>query len=151
MDLMIQVLGLAPETNRLDLINFFSYCGSIISIDDIQFQKYGEDSQLAFITFRQPYAQKTAVLLDGAKILGHHVRIVPFKYRVLKTLSIEDENETLNRTKELHEMRCPEKGKELASVAVKQAVGNVKHAIALYLSHLLGRQNHKFRFTGSDD
>ncbi|XP_077227054.1 binding partner of ACD11 1-like [Tasmannia lanceolata] len=74
LDLTIQVLDLSPKITVSDLTTFFSYCGTI---EDITLHRNGDQSRSAFVTFRQPYAQKTALLLNGATIVDSQVRILP--------------------------------------------------------------------------
>ncbi|RRT65978.1 hypothetical protein B296_00036710 [Ensete ventricosum] len=74
LDLTVKVSNISPKTSRADLIFFFSYCGTV---DEIQMHRDGVQSQTATVTFRQPYAFQTALLLNGAPILDRSVRILP--------------------------------------------------------------------------
>ncbi|KAH0466690.1 hypothetical protein IEQ34_003928 [Dendrobium chrysotoxum] len=71
-DLTVQVLNISPATTREDLTVFFSYCGTV---DKIQLKKDNDSSQSAFVTFRQPYAVRTSLLLNDALIGDRHVKI----------------------------------------------------------------------------
>ncbi|KAL0924151.1 hypothetical protein M5K25_004959 [Dendrobium thyrsiflorum] len=72
-NLTVQVLNISPATTREDLTMFFSYCGTI---DKIQLKKDNDSSQSAFVTFRQPYAVRTSLLLNDALIGDRHVKII---------------------------------------------------------------------------
>uniref|UniRef100_A0A5B7BIG9 RRM domain-containing protein n=1 Tax=Davidia involucrata TaxID=16924 RepID=A0A5B7BIG9_DAVIN len=76
MDLTVRVLDLSPKVTHSDLNMFFSYCGTIRSI---QIHRNKDQTQLAFVTFRQPYAYQTALLLNGAIIAGRPIRILTFQ------------------------------------------------------------------------
>ncbi|KAK2634727.1 hypothetical protein Ddye_029519 [Dipteronia dyeriana] len=75
LELTIQVLGLAPRVTLGDLHTFFSYCGTV---DKIQLNSINKDqSQTALVSFKQPFAYQTALLLDYAIFAGQAIRIVP--------------------------------------------------------------------------
>ncbi|URE13677.1 hypothetical protein MUK42_24623 [Musa troglodytarum] len=74
LDLTVKVSNISPKTSRADLILFFSYCGTVY---EIQLQRDGVQSQTALVTFGQPYAFQTALLLNSAPILDRSVRILP--------------------------------------------------------------------------
>ncbi|XP_072950233.1 uncharacterized protein [Typha angustifolia] len=76
LDLTVQVTNISPKTTKTDLLIFFSYCGTV---DEIQLQREGDQSQLATVTFSQPYALKTALLLNGASIGDRRVRVLPLE------------------------------------------------------------------------
>ncbi|XP_030486600.2 protein vip1 isoform X3 [Cannabis sativa] len=67
LNLTIQVLNLSPATTSDDLIDFFSYCGMVENVKLLpprcKDDKEGSQSA-ALVTFRQPYAFKTALLLN---------------------------------------------------------------------------------------
>ncbi|KAL6003554.1 hypothetical protein ACLOJK_023786 [Asimina triloba] len=71
-DLEVKVSHLSNAVTEADLTTFFSYCGTI---DEVKLERVEDGSQKAFVTFRQPYAQKIALLLDGAVILDRPVLI----------------------------------------------------------------------------
>ncbi|KAK1271823.1 hypothetical protein QJS04_geneDACA012705 [Acorus gramineus] len=87
MDLSVQVLNIPSKTTQEDLITFFSYCGSV---DEIQLKRSnnGNQTQEALVTFRQPYARQTALLLNDATISGNRVRVLPVE--ILKTSPISN-------------------------------------------------------------
>lgn len=74
--LTIEVLDLSPKVTLTDLNIFFSYCGSV---DNIQLQRNKNRSQLAFVTFKQPYAYHTSLLLNGAIIVNRPARILALR------------------------------------------------------------------------
>ncbi|XP_058092840.1 uncharacterized protein LOC131239250 [Magnolia sinica] len=73
-DLTVEVHNLSNNISEDDLTIFFSYCGTV---DDIKLESEGDHSKKASVIFRQPYAQKIALLLDDAAILDRRVRIIP--------------------------------------------------------------------------
>ncbi|KAJ6713637.1 SERINE/ARGININE-RICH SPLICING FACTOR [Salix viminalis] len=66
LDLTVQVLNLSPSVTRIELITFFSYCGTV---EKIELQKDKDRLQSALVTFTQPYAFQTALLLNVRKDL----------------------------------------------------------------------------------
>ncbi|RWR86901.1 protein vip1-like protein [Cinnamomum micranthum f. kanehirae] len=81
-ELTICVHDLSPKVTKADLTTFFSYCGTI---DAIELKGNGVESQSARVTFKQPYAQQIALLLNNATILDRQVRILPEKDDTAKT------------------------------------------------------------------
>ncbi|KAL5700530.1 hypothetical protein ACHQM5_025960 [Ranunculus cassubicifolius] len=75
-DQTIQVLDLSPKVTAADLNTFFSYCGTV---DKILLERKEDQSQVAYVTFRQPFARQTALLLNGAFILDSRVRILALR------------------------------------------------------------------------
>ncbi|KAH7548482.1 hypothetical protein ACOSQ2_032034 [Xanthoceras sorbifolium] len=73
LELSIRVAGLAPRVTHGDLLTFFSYCGTV---DKIQIKRNKDQSQTALVTFKQPFAYQTALLLDDAILAGQAIRIV---------------------------------------------------------------------------
>ncbi|KAK0593267.1 hypothetical protein LWI29_033841 [Acer saccharum] len=74
LELTIRVLGLAPRVALGDLHTFFSYCGTV---DKIQLNRNKDQSQTALVSFKQPFAYQTALLLDDAIFAGQAIRIKP--------------------------------------------------------------------------
>ncbi|MQL91606.1 hypothetical protein Taro_024215 [Colocasia esculenta] len=66
LDLSVKVLNISPKVTVEELCTFFSFCGTV---DDIKLQREGDKDQpySATVTFKQPYAFQTALLLDGGK------------------------------------------------------------------------------------
>ncbi|XVE92713.1 hypothetical protein REPUB_Repub01dG0123300 [Reevesia pubescens] len=76
-DLTVLVLNLSPRVTFGELAAFFSYCGHV---EKIQLQGGNKDRpQSALVTFRQPYAYQTALLLNNATFAGHPIQILPKK------------------------------------------------------------------------
>ncbi|KAJ6846127.1 uncharacterized protein M6B38_278790 [Iris pallida] len=73
-NLTVQVHNISPKATEEDLIAFFSYCGTI---DKTHLQREDDRSQSAFVTFKQPYAFQTALLLNDATIIDRRVSISP--------------------------------------------------------------------------
>ncbi|XP_050371973.1 protein vip1-like [Argentina anserina] len=73
-DLTVQVLNLSPRVTITDLITFFSYCGTV---HNIQLLRDKQQSPYALVTFGQPYAFQTALLLDDAVFGGKPICILP--------------------------------------------------------------------------
>ncbi|KAJ4974949.1 hypothetical protein NE237_008123 [Protea cynaroides] len=72
LDQIVQVLDLSPRVILTELYTFFSYCGTI---DKVQLVRNEDQSQMAFVTFRQPYALQTALLLNGAIVVDRPIRV----------------------------------------------------------------------------
>ncbi|KAF9618088.1 hypothetical protein IFM89_000039 [Coptis chinensis] len=76
LDQTVQVLDLSPKVTLGDLNSFFLYCGTV---EKILLERKEDQSQLAYVTFRQPFALQTALLLNGAFIMDNRVRILPLR------------------------------------------------------------------------
>ncbi|KAG7654263.1 RNA recognition motif domain [Arabidopsis suecica] len=68
----VEVTGLSPSVTQNDLIDFFSFSGTIQDIDIV---RSGEQACTAYVMFKDSYSQETAVLLSGATILDQRVCI----------------------------------------------------------------------------
>ncbi|XP_021291604.1 protein vip1-like isoform X2 [Herrania umbratica] len=76
-NLTVVVLNLSPTVTLGELTAFFSYCGHV---EKILLQGANKDgSQSALVTFRQPYAYQTALLLNDATFAGQPIRVLPKK------------------------------------------------------------------------
>lgn len=73
-DLTIQVLNLSSRVTLTDLISFFSYCGTV---HNVQILRDKDQLPYALVTFVQPYAFQTALLLDDAMFAGKPICILP--------------------------------------------------------------------------
>ncbi|TYI37042.1 hypothetical protein ES332_A03G184100v1 [Gossypium tomentosum] len=73
-DLTVVVLNLSPTVTLGDLNAYFSNCGHVEKI-----KLLGDRSLSALVTFRQPYAYQTALLLNNANFAGQPIRILPKK------------------------------------------------------------------------
>ncbi|KAK6915845.1 RNA recognition motif domain [Dillenia turbinata] len=157
LDLTVEVLDLSPKVTPADLYNFFSYCGTV---DAIQLQRKEDQSQVALVAFRQPYAFQTALILDGSTIVDQPVRIVtacpqtiPIVWEKRNTMDLVPSSaclfqavasrglEIMNNTKDLLE----EKGRAIAEQtrltisAAEEAAGHVGSMGALWLSNAFSR------------
>uniref|UniRef100_A0A0D9WA68 RRM domain-containing protein n=1 Tax=Leersia perrieri TaxID=77586 RepID=A0A0D9WA68_9ORYZ len=68
----VEVTNLSSRASESDLHDFFSFSGAIEHIDLIRSGEYGST---AYVTFKEPYALETAVLLSGATIVDQPVCI----------------------------------------------------------------------------
>ncbi|CAL9113953.1 unnamed protein product [Musa textilis] len=73
----VEVTNLSPNATERDLYDFFSFSGAIEHIEII---RSGEHASTAYVTFRDPHALETAVLLSGATIIDQHVCIARWGY-----------------------------------------------------------------------
>ncbi|TYH84824.1 hypothetical protein ES332_D02G222300v1 [Gossypium tomentosum] len=73
-DLTVVVLNLSPTVTLGDLNAYFSNCGHVEKIKLLR-----DRSLSALVTFRQPYAYQTALLLNNANFAGQPIRILPKK------------------------------------------------------------------------
>ncbi|KAJ4833472.1 hypothetical protein Tsubulata_008060 [Turnera subulata] len=71
----VEVTGLSPKATEKDVHEFFAFSGAIEHLEII---RYGEYASTAYVTFKDSYAQRTAVLLSGASILEQRVCITPW-------------------------------------------------------------------------
>ncbi|OVA17334.1 RNA recognition motif domain [Macleaya cordata] len=65
----------------MDLNTFFSYCGTVSHSQLINSHRKEDQqsSQFALVTFAQPYALKTALLLNDAIIVDSRICILPLR------------------------------------------------------------------------
>lgn len=68
----VQVTNLSGRVSESDLYEFFSFSGPIEYVELIRSGEYGST---AYVTFKEPYALETAVLLSGATIVDQPVCI----------------------------------------------------------------------------
>jgi len=64
MSYTVNISGIAPTTTQAQLHDFFTFCGTISSID------YQEKGDKATISFEKPNAAKTALILNGGALDG---------------------------------------------------------------------------------
>ncbi|KAL6562537.1 hypothetical protein OROGR_003544 [Orobanche gracilis] len=99
-----EVTSLSPNTTEKDVNDFFSFCGAI---EHVEIVRAGEFASTAYVTFKNPHALETAVLLSylhqGATILDQPVCITRWghyedNYDLWSHSSwrIEDESSTSN-------------------------------------------------------
>ncbi|KAH7653734.1 RNA recognition motif domain-containing protein [Dioscorea alata] len=77
LDLTVRVLDISPKATVEDLTIFFSYCGSI---EEIKLNWIGNESKMAYVTFKQPFAHQAALLLNDAVIVDKQVQIQLLKH-----------------------------------------------------------------------
>eukprot|EP00258_Populus_trichocarpa_P000135 XP_002297892.1 protein vip1 isoform X2 [Populus trichocarpa] len=153
-DLTIQVLNLSPSVTRAELNTFFSYCGTV---EKIELQKDKDQMQSALVTFTQPYAFQTALLLSDALLGGQPIRIlsahdieipitgpdirknhgssrfVPAVQVAMQTVALKSV-EMLSKARELEEnYKLSEKGRTLA-LQTRAAVYDAEQAAENYVS-----------------
>uniref|UniRef100_A0A1D1YUX8 Protein vip1 n=1 Tax=Anthurium amnicola TaxID=1678845 RepID=A0A1D1YUX8_9ARAE len=79
-DLTVKVLNISPKVTLQEICTFFSFCGTV---DDIKLQRDGDGDgdqpYSAIVTFKQPYAFQTALLLDDALLVDRRVRVSPME------------------------------------------------------------------------
>ncbi|KAL6844495.1 hypothetical protein ACP4OV_026168 [Aristida adscensionis] len=96
----VQVSNLSSRVSESDLYEFFSFSGPIEHVELIRSGEYGST---AYVTFREPYALETAVLLSGATIVDQPVCIThwgqpeeTFNFWDRPTWQVEEEVEYRN-------------------------------------------------------
>ncbi|KAL3511149.1 hypothetical protein ACH5RR_030550 [Cinchona calisaya] len=67
-----EVTSLSPNATEKDVHDFFAFCGAI---EHVEVVRAGEYASTAYVTFKNPHALETAVLLSGATILDQRVCI----------------------------------------------------------------------------
>ncbi|CAN0923697.1 Binding partner of ACD11 1 [Linum grandiflorum] len=70
---VVEVTGLSSKATEKDVHDFFAFSGAIDNIEIVRSGDYAACT--AYVTFRDAYAQETAVLLSGATILDERVCI----------------------------------------------------------------------------
>lgn len=71
----VQVCNLSLKATVKDVKQFFSYSGTV---KNVKLERAGQWAQVALVTFKEPCALETAVLLSGATIIDQQVCIVPW-------------------------------------------------------------------------
>lgn len=69
----VKVSNLSSKATERDIHDFFSFSGEI---EHIELQSDGDGLKVAFVTFKDPHAVETAVLLSGATIGDHFISIL---------------------------------------------------------------------------
>lgn len=67
-----EVTSLSPNATEKDVHDFFAFCGAI---EHVEVVRVGECACTAYVTFKNPHALETAVLLTGASIVDQPVCI----------------------------------------------------------------------------
>ncbi|XP_010032769.2 uncharacterized protein LOC104422215 [Eucalyptus grandis] len=94
LNLTIQVRNVPPAMTAADLATYFSFCGTV---DKIQLQRNKDKPQSAQVTFRQPFAFRTALLLDNATVDEQPIRVSPWEGDIK-----DDQEETWHDPAALH-------------------------------------------------
>ncbi|XP_050375214.1 binding partner of ACD11 1 [Argentina anserina] len=68
----VEVTGLSPRATERDVYDFFSFSGSIETVEIV---RSGECACTGYVTFKDSYSQETACLLSGATIIDQPVCI----------------------------------------------------------------------------
>ena len=96
----VEVTNLSSRASESDLHEFFSFSGAIEHVEIIRSGDYGST---AYVTFKEPYALETAVLLSGATIVDQPVCITcwgrpdePCNFWDMPTWQLEEETEYRN-------------------------------------------------------
>ncbi|KAI3452823.1 hypothetical protein Pfo_009486 [Paulownia fortunei] len=71
----VEITNLSSIATEKDLYDFFAFCGAIQHVEIV---RAGEYACTAYVTFKNPHAVETAVLLSGATILDQPVCITPW-------------------------------------------------------------------------
>ncbi|KAF9592868.1 hypothetical protein IFM89_018422 [Coptis chinensis] len=69
----VEVTNLSPNAEEKDVSDFFRFCGAI---EHVEIFSSGEYGRTAYVTFKDPYALETALLLSGATIVDQCVCII---------------------------------------------------------------------------
>ncbi|KAJ3701539.1 hypothetical protein LUZ61_005244 [Rhynchospora tenuis] len=94
-DLTVQVINVSPKATKEDLIAFFSYCGTV---HDIKFEWRSDETQMAWVTFQQPFAFQKALAFNNAILVDRRVRILPLEMREIPISSSQPEDLRNQRT-----------------------------------------------------
>ncbi|KAL3636269.1 hypothetical protein CASFOL_020816 [Castilleja foliolosa] len=73
----IEVSNLPHNTTKKDVYDFFAFCGSIQCVEIV---RAGEYACKANVTFKNPHAVETAVILNGSTILDQPVCITECRH-----------------------------------------------------------------------
>ncbi|KAK4423757.1 Binding partner of ACD11 1 [Sesamum alatum] len=92
----VEITNLSPAATEKDVSEFFAFCGAIQLVEIV---RAGEYACTAYVTFKNPHAVETAVLLNGDTILDQPVCITrsghyggDYNFRYHSSLKIEDES-----------------------------------------------------------
>lgn len=91
----VEVTGLSPDATEKDVRDFFAFCGTI---EHVEIVRAGEYACTAYVTFKNPHALETAVLLSGATIVDQRVCITRWGH-------YDDEYDVWNQPSWSHEER----------------------------------------------
>ncbi|KAH6822400.1 RNA-binding family protein [Perilla frutescens var. hirtella] len=113
----VEITNLSPNATEKDVCDFLAFCGAI---QHVEFIRDGDSACIAHVTFRNPHAVETAVLLSGDTILDRPVCITQWghcddDYNVYNRSSwkIEDDSSTSHHSQR-HNV-VPSAGKAVSS------------------------------------
>lgn len=75
----VQVMNLSPYATEEIVRDFFSHSGTV---ESVELERTGEEAQVAFVTFKEPYAVETAVLLSVSLVFNCKLQDTPSMDRV---------------------------------------------------------------------
>jgi len=140
-DYTVQVCNLSPKATAKDVKQFFSYSGTV---KKVKLERAGQWAQVAFVTFKEPYALETAVLLNGATIIDQKVCILPWGGSELavnrwkkQTMKLQEEGKEGNKQM----MKLQEEGNTQGASSFIPSAGQAVNAVTTMLSkgYILGK------------
>ncbi|KAJ1685614.1 hypothetical protein LUZ63_017004 [Rhynchospora breviuscula] len=94
-DLTVQVINISPKATKEDLRTLFSYCGTA---HEIKLEWDSDETQMAWVTFQQPFAFQMALLLNNAILIDRRVRVLPLEMREIPISSSQPQDPRNQRT-----------------------------------------------------
>ncbi|KAH8969167.1 hypothetical protein BDL97_02G020100 [Sphagnum fallax] len=125
----VKVTNVSPKATQHDILDFFSFSGEI---QNIELERDGGGSQVAYVTFKEAQALDTALLLSGAVIVDQAVNIFP----------LEDEVQTASTTTSMRsEHKYTESRSEYAGLSSGHSQNSAQDVIASMLARgfILGK------------
>ncbi|XP_057810867.1 binding partner of ACD11 1-like isoform X1 [Salvia miltiorrhiza] len=110
----VEITNLSPNATEKDVRDFLAFCGSI---QHVELVRAGDSACIAYVTFKNPHAAETAVLLSGDTVLDQPVRITQWghcddEYNVHNSSSWKIEDDS-NLSPERHKA-APSAGKAVS-------------------------------------
>ncbi|XP_062097433.1 uncharacterized protein LOC133803411 isoform X2 [Humulus lupulus] len=143
LNLTIQVLNLSPATTSDDLIDFFSYCGTVENVKLLPSKEKGGSQSAALVAFRQPYAFKTALLLNNAILLERPICVLPLGVIPIPIISdSEEDGERETQLKKQKELGLVTAATHDGTIAGSGRGGVAEHTaerISLWVSDFIGK------------
>lgn len=78
-----------------DLWEMFKQCGSIVRIRNVRDPISGLNKGFGYVSFNNEAAVKYALTLDGVKLNGRRIKVLPYPYR--RNLSLNNLTEEIKR------------------------------------------------------
>lgn len=91
-DYTVKVSNVSSKATAREIEDFFSFSGQVEKVD---LRSDGEDSQIAYVTFKDQDSLKTALLLSGSAILDKEVKISALTNSGLEKLASEPGDEII--------------------------------------------------------